>query len=542
MTGSKPRILVVDDEPAIALTLQTILENEGYEAESAGGGAEAIAAVRQRHYDVVLTDLRMPRVDGMAVLEEVRLGSPQTATLVLTGYASLDSALEAVHRGAFEYLMKPVEVAQLKLAVERALERKRLSEIESLYRVQNNLASAQNEQSVAREITDAACKVLNVDHGYLFLMPAEESLRAAALPPAGNDVQLLTELRNGQVIRSGENTAAGEWARQRNIADFALVPGAAQGELVCVLYVHNGERPYDFHASSLRFLRALAGQAALVLRNRELISRLRLNNQELAAANRKLQELDRLKSQFLSVATHELRTPLSVLLGYNRMLAESLRERLNGEEAGILEESASACKRLIRLVNSMLDISQIESGRMQMTLAPADLRQGISAVERLFRHEAESRGIGLHVNVPARLPRLLLDSERIQQVLINLVGNAIKFTPAGGQITISLHMAGRGEAESLEIVVRDTGIGIAADAQRVIFSEFAVPPEARSLPAPQANTERGFGLGLAIARRIIEAHGGSIRLSSSPGEGSTFTVSLPVRRLAAAAKHASLTA
>src|SRR5205085_9637904 len=168
------------------------------------------------------------------------------------------------------------------------------------------------------------------------------------------------------ITRHAGIAAASRWAAKAGIADFALVGGLVHGQLVCVLCVHNGSQPYDFHASATRFLEAVAGQAALVLRNAQLIGELRSNNAILGEANRKLKELDRLKSQFLSVATHELRTPLTVILGYNSMLAESLGDRLTREENETLQESVASCKRLIRLVNSMLDISQIEAGKMQM--------------------------------------------------------------------------------------------------------------------------------------------------------------------------------
>lgn len=304
--------------------------------------------------------------------------------------------------------------------------------------------------------------------------------------------------------------------------------------------MHNGSMPYEFHATAVRFLRALASQAALVLRNQQLIAELRRNNAELAAANNKLKQLDQLKSQFLSIATHELRTPLSVILGYNSMLAESLQDRLTPEEAETLEESAAACKRLIRLVNSMLDINQIESGKMQMSFAPVDARQIVLAVERLMHHKAESLGIKMHVQLPARLPRVLLDAERMQQVLINLVGNALKFTPAGGQIRISLRQVSRAGAEgALEFSVHDTGIGIAAGDQKRIFDEFI---QLKHATHSQHYENKGFGLGLAIVRRIIEAHDGLLTVDSAPGRGSTFSALIPMRRAQVAAEQASLSA
>jgi signal transduction histidine kinase len=289
-----------------------------------------------------------------------------------------------------------------------------------------------------------------------------------------------------------------------------------------VLCVHNAGHEYEFHASARRFLQALANQAALVLQNASLIGELRRNNAELEAANRKLQELDQLKSQFLSIATHELRTPLTVILGYNSMLAESLADRLKPEESETLEESVASCKRLIRLVNSMLDVTQIESGKMQMNLAPTELRQLITGVVRLFQHEVERRGITLKAHLPARLPRVMADAERIQQVLINLVGNAVKFTPAGGHITIGVRH--RADHQAYEISVADTGIGIAAEDQARIFDEFA--------QIRRKNDQRhreGSGLGLAIARRIVQAHDGKLMVTSKPGKGSVFSFLLPAK-------------
>ena len=140
--------------------------------------------------------------------------------------------------------------------------------------------------------------------------------------------------------------------RAQGAQSYVFVPGIANGRLICVLCADNGAEPFEFHASAQRFLRALAGQTALALSNAILFAELQRNNQQLAAANAKLRELDKLKSQFLSVATHELRTPLSIILGYNSMLAETLNDRLSEEEKDTLRESVGACKRLIRLVNS----------------------------------------------------------------------------------------------------------------------------------------------------------------------------------------------
>ncbi len=531
MNVPKARILVVDDESNVLLTMTSILRQEGYEVDAADGGEKALAAIRERFYDLVLTDLNMPRVDGMQVLAEVRKRSPNTVTLVITGYGSLDSALRAIQLGAYEYLLKPTEVAELKQAVQRCLERKRYSEIDTLYRVSRAAARSPELEQIVPRIAQAGREVLALREVSVVIFDREGKAHdGPALASLLSQPALLGRMQAGEVITAERTVAAAEaWARTANIRTYAFVPGKAGERLVCALCAWNGSESYEFHASALRFLQALADQAALALENTMLIGELRRNNQELEAANQKLRDLDRLKSQFLSVATHELRTPLSILLGYNSMLAESLQDRLSAEERGTLEESGAACKRLIRLVNSMLDINQIESGKMRINFAHDDLRPVVNGVVTLFQQEARKRGVRLHFELPARLPRLRIDAERIQQVLINLVGNALKFTPRDGDVIIAV----RQRPEAVEVSVRDTGTGIAPEDQSRIFDEFA------QVRRPDHRQREGSGLGLAIAKRIVEAHEGSIKVTSRPGGGSTFTFTLPVRAKGASAAPAA---
>jgi signal transduction histidine kinase len=466
----------------------------------------------------------MPGVGGLDVLAEVRKRSPLTVTVMMTGYGSVGSALDAVKLGAYEYLLKPIEVEDLKQAVRRSLERKRLSEIDTLYRISWTVTQSQDPAVMASEISDAVRGVLGVDYACL-LTPGDGSWKGNGSPALGqalDSLSLRRALQRGLIVTDQDHDeAAAAWAQDHQVRSYALVPGIAANRLVCVLCAHNGHEPYEFHASAVRFLQGLASQTALALENAALISELKSNNEELAAANRKLQELDKLKSNFLSVATHELRTPLSVILGYNAMLEESLQDRLDESERQTLMESIAACKRLIRMVNSMLDISQIESGKMKMDFAPSDLRRLVNGVAALLHQEARSRRLHLRVELPARSPRVELDAERIEQVLINLVGNALKFTPAGGAIVIRVRHL---ELRQVEISVQDSGVGIAPEDQARIFDEFAQVRHAHT-----ASARDGSGLGLAIAKRIVEGHHGQLRVASTPGQGSTFSFTLPLK-------------
>lgn len=195
-----------------------------------------------------------------------------------------------------------------------------------------------------------------------------------------------------------------------------------------------------------------------------------------------------------------------------------LHGRLDEEEMQTLRESVSACKRLIRLVNSMLDITQIESGKMRMNFEPSDLRRIVNSVATLFQHDAQAKNVHIAVEVPARLPRLVIDGERIEQVLVNLVGNALKFTGSGGSIVVAVRPTESGAVVS----VSDTGIGIAQEDLGQIFDEFA---QVRRQAAERQR--EGSGLGLAIARRIVEAHHGTLEVESEVGRGSTFSFTLP---------------
>jgi signal transduction histidine kinase len=175
------------------------------------------------------------------------------------------------------------------------------------------------------------------------------------------------------------------------------------------------------------------------------------------------------------------------------------------------------------MVNSMLDMTQIESGKLRMDFAETDLPALINNVVALFQTEASKREIHLGLELPVRMPRLLLDRDRIEQVVINLVGNALKFTNRGGKVEVSLRYAV--DSETVQLAVTDTGVGIAPEDQEIIFDEFA-----QLQRKPGNDSPEGTGLGLAIVKRIVEAHLGAVTVESALGRGSTFRLTLPARR------------
>lgn len=531
MAIPKARILVVDDEKNVLTTIQAILQEDGFEVDVARDGGPAINAIRARHYDLVLTDLKMPEVGGLEVLAEARKSSPNTVTMMMTGYGSLPSALEAVQLGAYDYLLKPMEVPELKQAVKRGLERRELSEIDTLYKIGRALGSTLDEREIGAEIAEATERVLQLAHASLTCTEADYR-ESTVLGQVLHDSEIQEKLKAGSIVTSDdEESALRDWADAHQVKSAALVPGRSKHELVCVLLAHNGNSPFEFHASARRFMEALAAQAALALTNSRLFNELKSNNAQLQDANQKLRDLDELKSRFLRMATHELRTPLTLILGYDSMLAESAKQRLSEDEQQMLSEAMHSCRRLIHLVNSMLDIHRIEAGKMELRLAPCDLTRMAGRVVTLFQTEARQKGIHLGLQVPAGLRSVEIDGERVEQVIINLVANALKFTDAGGSVWVGVQeVVGK---DSVEVTISDTGIGIPEDQHAEIFTEFA------RIGSPGHKRDRnGSGLGLAIAKKIVEAHGGEISVTSEVGRGSTFRFRIPARALQTATREA----
>lgn len=242
----------------------------------------------------------------------------------------------------------------------------------------------------------------------------------------------------------------------------------------------------------------------------------KLAEEQLRAAKEAAEEASRLKSAFLSMATHELRTPLTIISGYVELLAESARAHLSDDEREYVEVAQAGAKTLGALIDDLLDLARIEAGRLDLTIRPVSVEEGLERVRRMVAAQAASKGLALEVQVSPGLPLIAADMTRLLQVFINLLGNAIKFTEQGSVVARARAVGG-----GVEVQVSDTGIGISAAAISRIFDEFR--------QADSGTTRRygGSGLGLAIAKRLVDMHGGVISVESNVGVGSTFTVWFP---------------
>ncbi len=269
--------------------------------------------------------------------------------------------------------------------------------------------------------------------------------------------------------------------------------------------------PRPFEEREIELVESFARQAAIAIENVRLFNEIQEKSAQLEVANRH-------KSEFLANMSHELRTPLNAIIGFSEVLQQKMFGELNEQQTDYLGDIVSSGKHLLSLINDILDLSKIEAGRMELQPTPFSLVVALGNAVTLIRERATSHGIRLDLRVEPPLDIVVADERKIKQVVVNLLTNAVKFTPDGGSVGVR---AGR-SGGSVRIAVSDTGIGIAADDRERIFEEFQ---QARR---QSAQPREGTGLGLTLSKRFVELHGGTLTLESEPGKGSTFTVTLPL--------------
>ena len=384
-------LLIVDDEESVAFTVGEVLRRDGYMVETALSGEEALKLLEEQEYDLVLTDLHMEGIDGITVLESMRRTAPLTIAIVLTGFASLESAISAMRHGAYDYLIKPCVIEDMKHTIRRGLDHRRL---------------------------------------------------------------ILAEQR------------------------------------------------------MMRELREL---------NDQLEDRVQQKTAELTRANRDLEEASRSKDIFFAMLSHELRTPLTAVLGWAKILRRHPEDPSNTEQGlAAIERNSELLKDLI---NQLLDVSRMISGKLQVGLEPLNICETISAELSAFEERLPASNVTLTKRIPDR-PLVIQGSRlHLHQIISNLISNAIKYSGNGGVVDIEVEE----RRDEVLVIVRDNGLGITPEFLPRVFDLFSQQEDAGQHKAS------GLGLGLAIVHKLTNLHNGWVRAESKgPGMGSVFTVGLPL--------------
>ncbi len=376
-------IVIVEDEKGARETLCGILEEVGYTVQTTGNRAEAARAIKGGAFDAVITDIRLPDVSGLEILELAKEQNPDAAVIMMTGYASMETAVDAVNQGAYAYFVKPVNPEELKTTIANALRQHRLAQ-----------------------------------------------------------------------------------------------------------------------------------------ENKRLVESLQLSNKLLYEANEGLKEATRAKSRFLAHMSHELRTPLNVIIGFSELMLDEVPGEINAEQRQSLNDILTSGRHLLELINDILDLSKIESGKVELNLRRFSLLELVESLKRVMMPILAPKKQTLDLEVQKNLPLVYADRDKVRQVLLNLLSNATKFTPVAGKLKI--------EAVSNDaycnVSVIDNGIGIKKEDFECVFEPFCQAEN------PLSKGKVGTGLGLTIARQIVESHGGRIWIESEFGLGSRFSFTLPLAK------------
>ena len=550
-TPERARILVVDDEENVVQILVDLLSEGPYTVDTVSSGEEALSVLRKQTYDLILTDINLPGVNGLEVVSAAKEADPETVVVVITGYASTGTAIDALRQGAYDYITKPFDLWELDQIVARGLGSRRLV-VENRRLVQNlqtaNAELRRHEEALRDEVDIATRRIrtlyeiskdvnasLDVHHTLDFIVAQAAMLTEAHLgllfrgremssrltaevgygptgAAAGTAVVQIGKTVIGRVAESLEPARVqvadpaelGEqFFVELGVRSVLAVPLLHKGRLMGVLSMMEKEKG-AFTEEDQDLLESFASQAALALANAELYETAR--------------ELDRMKSEFVAVVSHEVRTPLTAIQGSLELVLDERYFQMADKMRELLTICQTNVEKLRTLINEILDFSKLEANRLSLNFLPLDMAEVAREVVTSMESIAEPKSIRLRLDAASDLPIIQADRMRVGQVLTNLLGNALKFTPDGGQVDVILEAHADG---SIECVVADTGPGIASHHMGKLFQKF------QQLDSSMTRKQGGTGLGLVISKGLVEGHGGKIWVESEVGVGSRFCFLLP---------------
>lgn len=561
-------ILIIDDDPGLLKALPELLhlQLKGVNVTTTSSPREALEWVAHTDYDAIVSDIEMPGMDGLTLLTEIRALRPDTPILLMTSHDDRDLVLYALRGGAYDFIQKPLDrdyflvslqraaqtrqlrrqVAEQKLALERHAEdleeavQKAVSETQVAHRrlaflaeASTLLASSLDYEATLSRVARMAILYL-ADYCVVDVVEEDGSLRCVEVAHVDRRQEVLvrrtrnlykdypdppyppfTVIKTGQSLLYSEVTPAIlqessvnneqlQLLYQLGLRSAMLVPLKVSGRLLGVLSFIVTKPGRRYGTDDLSLAEDLARRASLAIDNARLYE--------------ETQQAIQVRDQFLSVAAHELKTPMTSILGTTQLLLRRLERTRSVEdrELNTLRLLANQTHRLNRLVDSLLNLSRLEAGQLTIDHDKVD-------VAALVRRTVDEMSLAIETHnvecVGADQPLLVTGDElRLEQVLQNLLQNAIKYSPNGGKISIHLEPY----QDMALISIADQGLGIPETALPQLFNRFYRAEN------PAFKLISGIGLGLYVVREIVKMHGGTVEVESTEGQGSTFTVRLPL--------------
>jgi len=475
---NEARVLLVDDDAALleALPQAILLRMDGISIDTAQSAFDALERIREVDYDAIVTDIKMPGMDGLALLDEIDKIRPGTPTLLITGHGEHDLAVQALRGGAYDFVAKPIDRDYFIASLERAIKMRRLD----------------REVDRQRIALQRHARVLeHVDDGVFLVDPAGLVQHWNPAAAAISGLAAMTVLGH-----AADDVLPG-WSAVGPTVPVASVPGPGSTEA----------RTLPFEIDGREIWLSISGVAF---------------EDGVVYAFRNLTEeraLDELKGEFVATVSHELRTPLAAIYGSAQTLLRRDIDLDDGKRRQLLEVIAQESERLSRVAADILLANNLDSGRLQLEQRRLDISQlAHDVVEGMRSVHADRGDVSIEVTLQETHSFVAGDEDKLRQVLINLVDNAVKYSPDGGTVEVRIEP----NSTNVSVSVTDQGLGIPIAEQQRIFGKFyRVDPQL-------SRGVGGTGLGLYICRELVRRMDGCLTVTSREGEGSTFVVELPL--------------
>ena len=544
----KNRILVLDDELVIQQLLVRAFTEDRYQVEAAEDSNAALKRMKEEPFDLLITDLKMPRVSGMDVLKEMKSVNPYMEVIIITGYPTVESAVEAVKMGAFDFVCKPFDLAEMKTTVTRCLEKQKfssnyvkLSELTTLFEISKTISISTNIKSLLDRILDSALGIVKARRGSILLLDentgklivsaarglSEEVIDNTRIP-LGEGIAGKVDKEGKPVLVSGAEQAPGLRDSSRyETNSFLSIPLVSKysdspENTLGVINITDKISQDNFTERDQALLFVLAGQAAAAIENADIYTQLQ---SKILTLGQTIDRLNQTQNQLIQSEkmaavgqlafgiAHEIRNPLGIILGGVEFFEKHL-----GHKDGINKEVVEKLKESIdRANNIIVDLLRF-SRTSELETQSVDICALMGEVVSLIKNQARLKNVRIVKKYPDSALFVLAEPNLLCQVFFNLCINAIGSMPAGGRLTLNIYSGqGAGENKGVIVEIVDTGEGIPKDILSRIFEPFFTTKE----------PGQGAGLGLSIVHLILERHKGAIAAESAVGKGTKFTIRLP---------------
>jgi len=492
MDNQKPKVLIVDDEKGLRIGTKRLLEQEGYCVATAENGKEGIRIGTSEEFDIAIIDLKMPDIDGITVLKEIRNKWPNTVCFIATAYASYETAIEATKLGAFSYIPKPFTPDEFLSNVNKGYEnRLHILDRENWKREREArlLEVAFEKTRINTIINSISDGILVVNKNAETVLFNPSALVYLSLEKIDIEENILNKINPQISDLITKCLQKGEYVKKSYSSQVEIKPNH---ELV----IEATSSPVPHPDGSL------AG-VVVVLKNIT-----------------KLKKIEYIKNQFVSMVSHELKAPIAAVYGFLKILSDPNIPVSPEQQESFIKRSETRLESLLKMVNDLLDISRMEMNTYHREIIEIDVNEIIISILELFSSEIENKKIDVTKNVDSPLPVIHGDSGEITRLFTNLISNAIKYNKEGGKININIECSGN----YLLAEIADTGIGMKDDEVNSLFHEFY-----RAKNEFTKNIS-GTGLGLSIVKRIVDAYSGKLEVFSEYKTGTTFRIFLPINK------------